>query len=723
MRRLALIAALAATEALADPSGRKWFGLPSDYQVYSHGSINGVSNFSGAVLPAVQNAFLGWTKTKLSCTKWDIQYLGQFSSPSGTAAINGNDNQNLVIWLGGASWRYTNSTLALTTTTYWPGSGEIFDADLEVNNNVTWSSSGAAYTYDYESVLLHEAGHFLGLAHTAGSVAVMSASIAYGEIKRALQSPDISDVCGVYPGNGVPGSQGSSCLQSSNCVSGLVCRKPPGLPAGASGICTVDCSAGQTCPAGYTCQTADTGKACLVPVGSPDLCQFCTDGSGCSTGKCVTDGRHLWCSVTCTSSASCGTGYDCVSTPSGGVCVPQGSCGNQCTTGAQCAPGFGCVSGTCEATGQVGDRCEIAAYCGACSSCIGTRAEAYCRACCGGQGAGGQCTSCNPTSCTSGFTCKTLVNSSDKVCDPASGASTCQACDAQTPCAQGLSCVGGRCHAACSPTNPGSCQACYELGGGGGLCACPDETAYAGQSCGAKAGGGFSACVQGTMCVGQPSICRKPCVVGQGGCAASESCQAVSGETVCVPSNTPGTRCSPCNSTTPLCGNGLSCFHGRCYEPCNPTAPLCDSCVQVEVGLGLCACDDQRSGVQQYCGLVPPGDLYACQKGLVCAAQQCRLECSSTNPGICPVGTTCQAWSNSTYCLPPPPYDAGTGGGGGMGGGAGGGAGGGTGGGGGRSDAPGCGCSEGAAAGWPLLMTIWLGVRRRRARPHPRGRA
>ncbi len=640
--------------ATATPTGSKWLVTPT-YHVFNHSSINGVSGFSTNVLPRVQNAFLTWTKTKVSCTSYDVQNGTSFSTPTGIAAVSASDHQNNVLWLGGNSWRYGAATLGLTGTSYNATNGEILDADMELNDNINWSSTGAANTYDFESVVLHEAGHFLGLGHTPNDAsAVMYPSVAAGDIKRTLAQADITDVCTVYPGNGVPGSQGSTCLQTSNCATtgGLSCL---GAVGSTSKICTVACS-GATCPSGYVCQqTSAGGQACLFPIGAPDLCKFCTNGSDCSTGNCVSDGPHNWCTTSCTSNASCGNGYTCVQNgSSGNVCVPSGVCSAQCTTSGQCPLGYGCTNGACEATGNLGDHCEVSTYCKPCGLCIGTSTAAYCRSCCGGQGSGGACTSCAAASCGAGASCQGLTSSNDKVCVPTT-ASTCQACNANTPCASGLSCVGGKCHASCNPAAPGACQACYDAGTGTHICACSSEIAATGQPCGAGPDGTFLACINSQICVaetGAASTCHRICALGASGtCGAGALCQQVQGHAVCVAQTTPGNACSTC--TNGACSAGLRCVGGRCYAACDPSAPSCTSCVADSASTGVCACSDQLAGANQTCGYLSDTDLYSCQAGLTCINRNCREECNPAASGTCQAGTECQVLNATPFCLPP----------------------------------------------------------------------
>lgn len=668
-RLFALGAVLCAAVALADPSGKKWqmtSAIP--YRVFNHSAINCVSNpctFSSVVLPAVQSGFERWTAKKITCTgastgptKWDSTYAGSFSSPSTKAAIS-LDNVNNVIWLGGAEWTHGAQTLGLTTTSFYTTSGQIIDGDMELNNGATWKVGGASgFQVDVESIVTHEAGHFLGLNHSSPTTAVMYAFYdgQAGEIKRALTSFDIDDVCTVYPGTGGTGGtllqQGDACTGDAQCDSAksLKCRGA----TTSTKICTPECSTSTTCPTGYTCQTAtptgSTGKACLPPVGAVDLCKFCTNGTQCSTGQCVTNGPQNWCTRSCMSAADCGSGYSCVQGTTSMVCVPDNNvCPTpQCTSAANCAVGYGCTGGMCTATGNPGDRCEVSIFCKACSVCVGNASEAYCRTCCASQGTG-TCQGCPNPACTSGFGCAGVTGTNDAICYPEQGLTACQACDATTPCQSGYSCSFGRCHAACNPSSPGTCSACYDTGGGGGICACTGEVVGPGQSCGQLANG-LAVCSQGSACVGTPKTCRTKCTLGNDAtCQAGEKCTSVDGQPVCVPSNVAGERCSACTAAG-ACSAGFICVSGRCYEPCEVSLPECNTCVEAVPGVGICACGDQLSGPGQACGAVG-GEVYACQQGAICVSGTCRASCDPTQP-VCPFGEACETQGSDSFCFP-----------------------------------------------------------------------
>ena len=741
-----------APAALATPSGKKWelgacgasMPCPSNMQCVTNRCqpafriATTIQNTGSTVLSGAQQvpyatvtsrmgeAFKNWTADRVNnCeTSWGVVFAGTFSSPAGTAAVSANDGSNNVIWLGGAYWRYSATTLGLTTTTFVTATGQIVDADMELNNNLQWSDTGAADTYDYESMVLHEAGHFLGLDHTPNNaLSVMFPTVQTGSTKRLLWTTDTGDVCTVYPGD--TGAQGTACLSASTCTGSRVCE---GAGDGAAKICTANCtSPGDTnCPTGYSCQTSNVGYACLTEPGSSDLCKFCTTGSDCSTGICVTDRSALWCSNSCSSSAQCGTGYTCDDSH---FCVPNTSCAMQCsgTDGANCAVGFTCQSGTCRPTGNSGDRCEILGICNTCLACVTDATDdsiAFCRPCCGGQSNGGLCNACVGATCGSQMACVGLANGKDQVCFPSAGAAACQTCSATSPCQTGLTCTSGRCHSACNPFAPANCTACFDMGNGVGQCSCADEVAGAGEPCG-QSGTALSACENGLKCVLSPTqFCRVPCTITDTtACRAGETCTNVSGSTVCLPS-TMGNQCTAC-TTGGTCGNNqLSCYSNRCYLTCNiNSSGRCSTCVQTDAnGNGLCACNVVDVGAN--CGLP---EIASCQPGTLCVESVCRGQCNPRLPMTnCAVGTVCQAYAGSNYCIPPAVTGGGQGGGGGgsaPGGGQGGGGGGliipdgGGGGGGTTKEPPICGCSVSFGAQALLLAPLLLLGFMRRRRP------
>jgi hypothetical protein len=127
-------------------------------------------------------------------------------------------NQHVIIFRD-TGWNYSDSsnTLGLTTVTYDKTNGEIYDADMELNTqdyNLVATSPAPAGAYDLASVITHEAGHFLGLAHSADGSAVMYAHYRTGAASPT--SDDIAGICDIYSTDGTR-STSAGALSADTC--------------------------------------------------------------------------------------------------------------------------------------------------------------------------------------------------------------------------------------------------------------------------------------------------------------------------------------------------------------------------------------------------------------------------------------------------------------------------------------------------------------------------
>lgn len=112
-------------------------------------------------------------------------------------------NANVILFRD-TDWPYddTFSTLAFTEVTFNTETGELYDADIEINSFAQRFTTGDdEVIIDLDSVLTHEIGHFLGLDHNNENLeATMSPVYHDGETSgRSLSDDDIAGICEVYP--------------------------------------------------------------------------------------------------------------------------------------------------------------------------------------------------------------------------------------------------------------------------------------------------------------------------------------------------------------------------------------------------------------------------------------------------------------------------------------------------------------------------------------------
>lgn len=140
-------------------------------------------------------AFETWSNRSNRAIRWT--YGG------GTAQTgNGYDGVNSIYW-----WPInTTNVIALTTCWYTPSTGLAFDCDVQFDPyGYSWSISNSPSSgwLDFESVALHEFGHFAGLAHSHDGGAIMYPYIPKGQLKRWPNGDDLTGVASLY-GTGTP---------------------------------------------------------------------------------------------------------------------------------------------------------------------------------------------------------------------------------------------------------------------------------------------------------------------------------------------------------------------------------------------------------------------------------------------------------------------------------------------------------------------------------------
>jgi hypothetical protein len=157
----------------------------------------------------------------------------QEMDPVSCSLVQSNDqqgNHNAIIFRD-EGWPYTDSsnTLGLTSLFVDLDNGEILDADMELNSHdyqFVVGSPVTANSYDLRSVMTHEAGHFLGLAHSQDTSAVMF--VHYKNVSTTPTPDDVNGLCAIYPPDGTRATNAGSMAAGA-------CNATP--PNGFSGEC------------------------------------------------------------------------------------------------------------------------------------------------------------------------------------------------------------------------------------------------------------------------------------------------------------------------------------------------------------------------------------------------------------------------------------------------------------------------------------------------------
>lgn len=117
------------------------------------------------------------------------------SSSAGAASAAQKDGVSKVYWRN--SWDSNRPTEQARTTVYWQGS-RIYEADVQVNaQNFSYFKSNEsvdASKVHIESLLVHEFGHVLGLAHSEESGSVMHTSLLNGYVRDEPGQIDLSSL-------------------------------------------------------------------------------------------------------------------------------------------------------------------------------------------------------------------------------------------------------------------------------------------------------------------------------------------------------------------------------------------------------------------------------------------------------------------------------------------------------------------------------------------------
>lgn len=151
----------------------------------------------------VADSFKVWEGVECSNGKppgLKVQSVGIVDS-NGDFFCEDEPSANLSVWSLVTRWDRSGSALGYTSSTHNRKDGEVFDADVELNlNKIVNETAPQDYAVVLGKIIVHEAGHFLGLAHSQDEEAVMYAQYdTFDLFTRELNQDDIDGICALYP--------------------------------------------------------------------------------------------------------------------------------------------------------------------------------------------------------------------------------------------------------------------------------------------------------------------------------------------------------------------------------------------------------------------------------------------------------------------------------------------------------------------------------------------
>lgn len=149
--------------------------------IYIHDSVK------SEYVPAITSAMKTW-ETALGRKLFEV--VGVISGPTTPQ----KDGVSVIYFMD--TWEATKTSEQARTTIYWQGE-QIVEGDIRINaKNFTFftGTSPIATAVDFESLLIHELGHLLGLAHDNEAGSVMNERLASGVLRRDIGGVDLSSV-------------------------------------------------------------------------------------------------------------------------------------------------------------------------------------------------------------------------------------------------------------------------------------------------------------------------------------------------------------------------------------------------------------------------------------------------------------------------------------------------------------------------------------------------
>lgn len=155
----------------------------------------------------VDRSFASWTDVECAGTPvgLSLQQTSELSMCDRPAYEEGQPSANSIVFVDDWLARgLPSEAFGLTLVWHDEKTGEIFDADMQLNETLgpltlCPNATCPEAAVDLQNIITHEAGHFLGLGHSAEKDACMYGKAEVGETsKRFLSLDDIDGLCAMY---------------------------------------------------------------------------------------------------------------------------------------------------------------------------------------------------------------------------------------------------------------------------------------------------------------------------------------------------------------------------------------------------------------------------------------------------------------------------------------------------------------------------------------------